>query len=93
MPTFAIRRKSDGKLMPDAHRQCRSWTEFEHYGPPRLFPTRGGAATSLQMWCKGIWTTDRDEDGRSLPYVSERYQRHRNPHDYDVVEVTVSIKE
>lgn len=93
MKYFALRRIVDGKLMPDTGRGNRSRTEFNDYGPPRLFPARGGASIALRMWCQGIWTTDWDDDGRGLPYPSERScdKTNRDPDDYDVVEVEVTV--
>ena len=94
MKFWAQRRILDGKLMPDTGRGNRTSTGFDHYGPPRLFPTRGGAARSLAMWCQGIWTTEWDDDGRGLPYLSDKrwhQGNERNPDDYDVVEVQITV--
>jgi hypothetical protein len=99
MKFFAIRRILDGKLMPQGKYPSR--TEFSDYGPPRLFPTRGGAQTSLRMWCEGYWATERafestNEFGegfyyQGLPVPIGKGQR--DPNDYGVVEVQLTVLE
>lgn len=36
--------------------------------PPRIFKTRQQVTNALTSWLAGPWTTDWDEDGRSVPY-------------------------
>jgi hypothetical protein len=98
---YAIRRLYDGKLMPDTGTGKRSRTEFEDYGPPRLFMTIGGAKTSLSMWCQGIWALETEWESTNeygegyyvsgLPVPLGKHQR--NPVDYEVISVSLNIKE
>ncbi len=54
---WAIRRKSDGALLPAGLPGHRSRTEFGEYGPPRLFVTKTGAQVSMRAWLAGPWRT------------------------------------
>jgi hypothetical protein len=96
---YAIRRKSDHKLMPnrDDH---KSRIEFGDYGPPRLYTTVGGAKTSLRLWCLGYWgvekafeATNEYGDGfyyQGLPVPLGKGQR--NPDDYEIVSVQLFVR-
>ena len=91
---WAISRKSDGALLPDARRH-NSYTEFGDYGSPRLFCTKAGAHTALNNWCRGYWRTGKeweatDEYGsgfyvQGLPVPIGKGMR--NKEEYEVVEI------
>ena len=59
---WAIRRKSDGAYLPQGLPGHHSKTEFEDYGPPRLFVTRSGAQVSARAWLAGPWRTTLEFD-------------------------------
>ena len=91
---YAISRKSDGALLPDARRH-NSYTEFGDYGAPRLFPTLAGAKTALANWCMGYWRTGVEFDATD-EYGSGNYVQTttapigkgmRNKNEYEVVEM------
>lgn len=100
MSYWAIREKTSKRLMPIGSRGYHSRTEFHDHGPPRLFTTIGGAKTSLNMWCKGYWatekafeTTNEYGDGfyyQGLPVPLGKGQRDESL--YEIVKIDIFVK-
>lgn len=97
---YAIRRKSDHRLMPNTGRN-HTWTEFEAYGEPRLFLKASSAKKALRAWSQGQWRRTYD-DGLPEPgpvygrdacgYIDHKNPVIRNYDDYEIVSVQLLVR-
>lgn len=96
---WAICQRSTGALLPLRSDNRHSHAEFTDYGPPRLFKTKGGAATALRHWRKGPWVSTREWDSineygdgfyvQGLPAPKGNAPTDRQGSEYAVVPVTL----
>ena len=97
---YAIRHKASRRYMPEVKRGYTYVEVTDWGGVPRLFGTRGGAATALTLYCKGQHKAETigltgvfDLHGGVettvdvIPYTS------RNRNDFEVVEMCLEEKD